>query len=192
MLVALLLALGLVRSVTRTTIWHDNDRLFRQAVIDSPMAYRAHYMLGAWDFENKRKREGEAEYRKALNLFPYDPFLAYNMAEQYRMVGLCGPAVPLYRWTHGLDPNFSLGNGAFAWCLLNEGQYAEAKTRALDAIRLGSDVKDMRRVIFLADSAGTADRRKGATVRPAGVPARGKLPETMQKAASGTSGATRG
>src|SRR5262249_8968304 len=117
---AIVVAAGLARSIARTTVWRENDRLFRQAVIHSPLAYRAHYMLGAWHFENKRKREGEAEYRKALSLFPYDPFLSYNMAEQYRQVGLCGPALPLFRWTFGLDPKFPLGRSAFAWCLLNE------------------------------------------------------------------------
>ena len=189
---AVVLLAAVVRSVQRTTVWRDNDRLFHQAVIDSPSAYRAHYMLGAWDFENKRKREGETEYRKALNLFPYDPFLSYNMAEQYRLVGLCGPALPLYRWTHGLDPKFPLGHGAFAWCLLNEGHYDEAKVRALDAIRAGGDLKGMRRVIFLADSARAADARGVAAGGHATLPARGKVPESMQKAAAATNVHARG
>ena len=188
----LLIAAGCVRSARRTTVWHDNDRLFRQAVIDSPDAYRAHYMLGAWDFENKRKRDGEAEYRKALNLFPYDPFLSYNMAEQYRTVGLCGPALPLYRWTFNLDPRFPLGHGAFAWCLLNEGQYVEARARALDAIRVGADLTGMRRVIFLADSASAADERKASHAPAAFAGASGKVPGSMQKTPRTTHGSPNG
>jgi hypothetical protein len=183
---AALLIVGSVRSIQRTTVWRDNERLFHQAVIDSPSAYRAHYMLGAWAFENKRKREGETEYRKALSLFPYDPFLSYNMAEQYRLVGLCGPAIPLYRWTHGLDAHFPLGHGAFAWCLLNEGFYAEARDRALDAIRVGGDLRGMRRVIFIADSAFAADTRKAAEAKRTHAGASGNLPETMQKAPAAT------
>ena len=62
---AALIAAAMARSIQRTTVWRDNDRLFRQAVLDSPLDYRAHFMLGAWDFEQKRKREGEAEYRKS-------------------------------------------------------------------------------------------------------------------------------
>src|SRR5262249_27700183 len=61
----LVLAAGTSRSLQRTTVWRNNARLFRQAVIDSPFSYRAHYMLGAYDFEEKRRREGEAEYHKA-------------------------------------------------------------------------------------------------------------------------------
>lgn len=189
---ALVLLAGTARSIQRTTVWHDNDRLFHQTVVDSPLAYRAHYMLGAWDFENNRKREGEAEYHKALSLFPYDPFLSYNMAERYRTAGLCGPALPLYRWTHGLDPHFPLGHGAFAWCLLNEGHYAEARTRAFDAIRFGSDIRLMRRVIFLADSVTAADRTQTPMGAHAEAASRGKLPDSMQKAAENTNVHPRG
>lgn len=183
---ALLLVGGAWRSIQRTPVWHDNERLFHQAVVDSPSAYRAHYMLGAWDFDNKRKRDGETEFRKALNLFPYDPFLSYNMAEQYRTVGLCGPAIPLYRWAHGLDPKFPLGHGALAWCLLNEGQFTEARARALDALRYGGEVRQMRRVIFLADSATAANRKRASTERHAEATSHGKLPESMQKTAAAT------
>ena len=173
---------GATRSALRTRVWRDNDTLFRQAVIDSPLAYRAHYMLGAWDFENKRKRDGEIEYRKALNLFPYDPSLSYNMAEQYRNAGLCGPAIPLYRWTRGLEPYFPLGHSAFAWCLLNEGLYDEAKLMALDAMRSGADLKAMRRIMFLADSAKASDVHAETSSPVAVAGGASKLRDSLQKA----------
>src|SRR5262249_195136 len=183
---------GATHSMLRTRVWHDNDRLFHQAVIDSPSAYRAHYMVGAWAFENKRRREGETEYRKALNLFPYDPFLSFNMAEQYRLVGLCGAALPLYRWTFGLDAKFPLGHGMFAWCLLNEGHYAEARVRALDAIRVGADLKWMRRIIALADSARTGDSGRATAEEQMYVGVDGKKPQSVQKAAPPTNVHPRG
>src|SRR4029078_9476274 len=102
---------GSARSVSRSRAWKDTETIFNQAVIDAPESYRAHYMLGAWSFEQKRKRIGEAEYRKAMTLFPYDPFLSYNMAEQYRQVGLCRAAVAFYRRSRGVGPNFPLGRG---------------------------------------------------------------------------------
>jgi protein O-mannosyl-transferase len=168
------LAAGLAWSTWRTTFWHDNDRLFRQAVKDTPLAYRAHYMLGAWHFENERRREGEAEYRHALKLFPYDPFLSYSLAEQYRRVGMCGPALPLYRWTFGLDTNFKYGRSAFAWCLLNEDSYDEAREQALKAIDAGADVRSMHRVIFITDSVN-ATKRPSPVARAGAV---GKLPDS--------------
>ncbi len=156
--VAALIA-GVLRSETRSTVWRDNETLFRQAVIDAPDSYRAHYMLGAWHFENLRKRDGEAEYRRALHLFPYDPYLSYNMAEQYRNVGLCDAAIPLYQWTQSLDPHFPLGHTSFAMCLLEKDRFDEAKAMALDAMTYGGDIKVLRRLVFLADSAKAATHR---------------------------------
>ena len=160
---AIVLLTGAVRSAERTMIWHDNDTLFHQAVIDSPFAYRAHFMLGAWDFEKKRKRLGEAEFRKALSLFPYDAFLAYNLADQYTRAGMCGPAIPLYEWSQSVEPRLTLGRGAYAGCLLNENRFDEARAKALQAITLGANVREMRRIIFLADSVKAADTRVHAT-----------------------------
>jgi hypothetical protein len=177
------LTTGMVRSIERTPVWRDNDRLFHQAVIDSPRAYRAHYMLGAWDFEYQRKRDGENEYHTALSLFPYDAYLSFNMAEQYRRAGLCAPAIPLYRWTFGLDPYFPLGHGMYAWCLLNDGQYDSARVRALDGIRSGADLKWMRRIIFLADSARIADGQAKTHGMRADADGPGKVPESVQKTA---------
>ncbi|HEX3867925.1 MAG TPA: tetratricopeptide repeat protein [Gemmatimonadaceae bacterium] len=154
---AALLIAGAVKSARRSTVWRDNDTLFRRAVVDAPDSYRAHYMLGAWYFENKRKRDGEAEYRHALHLFPYDPYLSYNMAEQYRSVGLCDAAIPLYKWTQSLDPKFPLGHTSFASCLLEKGRFDEAKAMAFDAMRYGGDVRVLRRLVFLADSAKKAE-----------------------------------
>jgi hypothetical protein len=159
-LLAILLIAGATWSVVRTRVWHDNNTLFHQAIIDSPRAYRAHYMLGSWAFEQKRKREGESEYRKALSLFPYDPGVSYSLAERYRSEEMCGAAVPLYRWTHALSPDFPLGHTAFAWCLLNEGQYDEAKRAAMDAVRIGGDLKTLHQIMFWADSAKAANAKR--------------------------------
>ena len=165
---------GVARSVSRTGVWKDNDTLFNHAVADAPDSYRAHYMLGAWSFSQGRKRIGEAEYRRALNLFPYDPAVSYNMAEEYRHVGMCAPAVPLYRWTRDLDPNFPFGRNDHALCLLEIGRYDEAKQVALGLIASGGSVKLGRRLLFLADSAKAADTAggRGGPVGLAGIPSK--------------------
>ena len=177
----LLVVTGAARSAMRTRVWKDNDTLFRQAVLDAPDAYRAHFMLGAWAFSHQRKREGEAEYRKALKLFPYDPFLAYNLAVEYEHVGMCGAAVPMFQWAFNVDSTFAMGRSALAWCLLNESRYDEARAAAIDAFRYGAEPPRLRRIIFLADSSKAADMARGKPrlVTQAGEPS--KLPETMQK-----------
>jgi protein O-mannosyl-transferase len=169
--VVLLLVAGVVRSGSRTLVWKDNETLFNHSVLDSPNAYRAHYMLGAWSFEKNRMRIGEAEYKEALALFPYDPSVSYNLAERYRSAGLCRPAVPLYRWTRGLDPNYPFGRTALAACLLADSDYVAAKAAALDAIGSGGPLKTLRGMIATADSAIAAQKSQPAVpVTLAGAP----------------------
>jgi hypothetical protein len=183
--VGVALIAGVARSATRTTVWRDNETLFAHMVIDAPNSYRAHYMYGAWSFEKNRLRLGEAEYKKALELFPYDPFLAYNLAEQYRAKGLCAPAIPLYRWSRGLDPKFPLGRIALTQCLMETGAFAEAKVAGLEAVRAGAAVRLAQQLIASADSAMAAQK--------AGVPGAAstdhskrafmssKVPDSVQK-----------
>lgn len=151
-LVTFVLAAAIARSAMRTRIWKDNSRLFEHAVRDVPDSYRAHYMLGAWAFENGDVRRGETEYRRALKLFPYDPAVSYNMAEEYRRLGLCEPAVPLYKWTRELDPDFPFGRIAYAYCLVQTGHYADGRQMAYLALSVGGDHRAVRRILNAADS----------------------------------------
>jgi len=187
--VVLILVLGGVRSASRTTVWHDNDILLRQAVVDAPFSYHSHYMLGGWEFQTRQLRVGEIEMKKALSLFPYDPALAFGLAVQYSSVGMCRPAVPLYRWARELNPG-APRNIFYARCLLEVGDYDGARAEALEVIRTGGELSVPRRVIFLADSAKAAEDkgRRGGQVAPAGSSGgTGKPPESMQKAARRTS-----
>lgn len=150
-----ILAAGSWRSITRTNVWHDNERLFKQAVVDAPLSYRAHYMLGAWMFETGRKIEGEQSYRHALALFPYDPFMSYNLALQYQMSHMYKPAIPLYRWAFEIAPHFREGEGRenLALCYLYTNDFTDAREQALKGMGMGgSRLKDMRRIVQLADS----------------------------------------
>lgn len=173
--ITLILAAAITRSAVRTRVWRDNSTLFAHAVIDAPNSYRAHYMYGAWHFENGDVRPGEAEYRRALKLFPYDPAVSYNMADQYRRLGLCEPALPLYKWTRELDPDFPFGRFAYADCLLRTGHYAEAKQMAYVALSAGGDRRLTRRILAAADSLAQAHpaQDSAAAARPVRS---GKLP----------------
>lgn len=183
---ALVLAAGMKRSMQRSTVWHDNNRLFRQAVIDSPDSYRAHFMLGALDFDQKRKSDGEAEYKKAIALFPYDPYVAYALAEQYRAMGWCKAAIPFYRWSEGFPHRASLGREALALCLMDVANYSDGRKNALEAIRYGGDIKMMRRVIAYADSVIRTDSAGKAMGPVTLAGSSGKVPGSVQKARPGT------
>ena len=154
----LLLGLGIARSVTRNPVWHDNERLFRQGVVDAPDSYRSHFMLGVYLFDTNRKAEGEAHYREAIRLFPYDPVMAYAMAEQYRGAGLCGVAIPFYHALFDLAPTANRGYNGLAACLLMTGQVEEARQKALAGIRVGANVSRAREIIGLANQARNSAR----------------------------------
>ena len=153
--VASILIAGGARSAMRTVVWHDNDRLFTQGIIDAPESYRAYYMLGARKFEAGDKRNGERAYRHAMALFPYDPFMAYNFALQYQLRGTCEAAIPLYEWAFAMDPKLrgGQGRGNLAICYANANRPAEAREQALLAMKVGgAPLWQLRRVLQYSDS----------------------------------------
>jgi hypothetical protein len=187
---AALLVLGGVRSWNRTRVWHDNETLFRQSIVDAPRSYRGYFLLGTWDFHHERKRLGEAELRTGMRLFPYDPYMAFNLAEAYRDAGMCAPALPLYRWSRDLDPNVS-GRTEYAWCLMNQGEYDASKAMALEAVRAGGKVSLLHAIIAYDEGAmaHAKDSTGKRTVTEVGGPP-SKLPDTVQKAAAKSGAAT--
>jgi tetratricopeptide (TPR) repeat protein len=128
---AVLLALGIARSVSRNRVWHDDATLHAQGVIDAPTSYRAHFQLGVHYFQTGRLAEGETHYRRAIELFPHDPVMAYAFAEQLRVVGRCDAALPIYQWFFAARPDARQGRMGYALCLLQFRRYDEARESAL-------------------------------------------------------------
>jgi hypothetical protein len=166
---AVLLGLGVARSISRNAVWRSNDALFRQGIVDAPLSYRAHVLLGVHLFENKRKSEGEIHYRHAIQLFPYDPMMIYDMAEKYRGAGMCQPAITLYQWLFTMRPEFRLGHIGHASCLLATLDLAGARAEALRSIEKGGSYRDAHAIITTARQVrDTLDARKarGESIPP--------------------------
>jgi hypothetical protein len=189
--VAAIVAAAAWRSGIRTTVWRTNESLFKQAILDAPDSYRAHYMLGAYFFERKLVLDGEREYRRAMRLFPYDPYMSYNLAQNYVDHRMCEPALPVYEWAFALRPTIGGGRGRnnYAACLLAMKQPAKAREQALIGMRLGgASLERLRAIVAAADS---ALGRGGQNVRPsarASEPPSGttrdrKVPRLVQKTA---------
>lgn len=179
--VAALLVAGTWRSAIRQKVWHDDDILFKTAVRDAPDSYRAHFMLGAWFMENNRMRDGEAEYRRGMQLFQFDPFMAFSFAENYRRFGICKPAIDLYRWAITIDTTMVMGRPQIANCLLLENKLDSAKAAAVDAVRHGGPVKDMHNILVWADSA----KMRLEAAAKAGADS-GETPRSLQKTPEAT------
>jgi hypothetical protein len=146
---------GTMWSAKRTTVWHDNERLFRKTVADYPDSYRAHFMLGSWAFSQQRLSEGEQEFRRAIALFPFDPSPAMALAEQYRRIGTCPQAITYYRIAQTIDPK--LAHVDMAKCLVKERQYAEARAQIRTAMSAGGATPYLHRLLVWVDARAAND-----------------------------------
>lgn len=140
--VAVLIALGITRSVTRNRDWLNNETLFRQGIVDAPASYRLHWLLGNHLHNSGREEEGLRHLQQALRLFPYDPMLPYLVAEGLRKRGNCVTAVPLYEWAFELAPSLRHLQLGLAICHLVAFRLEDAKRVTLDALRYGAEHDD--------------------------------------------------
>jgi tetratricopeptide (TPR) repeat protein len=147
---AALLALGIARSYTRNQVWHDDDRLWRRGVRDAPNSYLAHFRLGLHLFSRGELSDGEAHYRRSIELFPHDPLVAFAFAEQLRQVGRCDAAIPFYQWLFQARPDSRRGHLGYATCLLGQGRFQEAREEALVWLRRGGRVTSGRQILLAA------------------------------------------
>jgi hypothetical protein len=163
-----LIWLGVVRSITRTADWRNNDRLFDVAVETSPNTYRSHYMRGAWLMSQKRYAEGEREYFRAIALFPQDPAVMYNLGQEYFYAGNFRRSYLMFDQAERLSPRFFDVQARKALALAGLGRYGEARILAAQALQIGvGDTAAMRAVLNAADLDATSRRRllEGASQR---------------------------
>lgn len=150
---ALAMGLGVWRSYTRNGVWRDDDHLWRQSVLDAPDSYLAHFRLGLHLLALGEHSLGEKHYRRAIELFPHDPLVAYSFAEQLRAAGKCDAAIPLYHWLFEAAPDARRGHLGYAACLVGQGRFDEAREQTLVWIRRGGRLS-MARQILVAAKAG--------------------------------------
>jgi len=146
----LAIGLGVWRSHTRNRVWRDDDHLWRQSVLDAPESYLAHFRLGLHLLARGEQRLGEEHYRRAIELFPHDPLVAYSFAEQLRAAGRCDAAIPLYHWLFEASPDSRRGHLGYAACLVGLGRFDEARGEALVWIRRGGRLSMARQILIAA------------------------------------------
>jgi hypothetical protein len=92
-----LLAGACIRSATRQSAWRDQATFVAHLQRDAPASYRTHW-INAHELAKRRDRAGtERELLRALELFPGDPRLLWEIADRYASTGRCAEALPLYR-----------------------------------------------------------------------------------------------
>lgn len=129
-MVAVILGLWGWRSASRATIWHDDERLIRQTVLDAPLSYRAHALMGRLHFDTGDPEAGEREYLTAIQLYPYDANVFAGLAQRYRNAELYQQAIPLFRKALELAPEMIPARNMLIACLVKTGNH-EAALREL-------------------------------------------------------------
>ncbi|MEP6992432.1 MAG: hypothetical protein ABJA80_15980 [bacterium] len=142
----LLLAAGLARSIDRQRVWKNNDVFFTALMHDAPNGYRAHYLFARHIGLKGRLSQMEIEYRRAIRIFPYDAGMTMSVADAYTRAGLCAPAVALFEWTYGVEPETGEGRYEYVYCLARLGRWTDVRREALAGLRLvpPRDVRLMR------------------------------------------------
>jgi hypothetical protein len=151
----MLLVLGLARSIDRQRVWKNNDVFFDQLVKDVPNGYRAHFLRGRQVGSHTQLRQTEMEYKRAIQLFPYDVSMTLVIASDYHRAGMCGPAVALLRWSYAVEPTITDGRYQYVDCLAKMGRWSESRDAALEGLRYvdAKQSRGLRRQVASADSA---------------------------------------
>jgi hypothetical protein len=155
------LLFGAWRSYQRTKVWKDNGTLFDHAVLDAPGVYRSHYMRAIWKFDQKQMVEGEREMRIAMSLYDGDPYLYFELGQQYLNAHEYQAAARLFRRSLQCDSTFTLGRGRLAVALAELNDWPEAQRQALIALsETTGPSPTVRAVLRLATRELNRDRAK--------------------------------
>lgn len=164
--IALLLLLGAWRSAHRQLVWRSNATVFAQAPIDAPLSYRAHDVYAGLLFDRGDNVGGVREARIALTLYPHDPVLYRDLAQEYMRAGMCDAAVPLLQ--RSVEEPASVETDArllLAECLLAEHDPMSARREVLRGVSEGHYHyygSGYHKVLLAIDSATHAPRVQGS------------------------------
>lgn len=162
-LLVVLLGGGVVRSSTRNTAWHDNEKLFRQTVLDVPMSYRAHWMLAEYLTDAGQTAEGLDEMLLAVVLGRRnDPGLLSFAADRFRMANQCPRAMGMYRRAIEIEPTLPELRFNASVCLIQLGKFEEAKSLAHQGLEAANNDGRLLRVLIVADSLANLSKRRNS------------------------------
>lgn len=164
LLVVLLIGLGVVRSATRNTFWHDSDSAFEKMVDEAPLNFKAHFAYGGQLFERHKGKDGELEWRVAIALMPEYHGVYMDLAHKYREAHVCQAAIPLYQKALQVEPDLPIANISIAACQLELARWRDARTTSRVAIADGMYRRAFRFIIDRADSALVAQDSLDPTI----------------------------
>ena len=164
-LLAIVLTLGIGRSVERTYSWKDSDTVFNTLLADAPNDFKAHWAMGNLLWERHRALDAELQWQMAIRLMPDYYAVRVDLAHKYRELHHCDAAVPLYVKALEIEPALPLARIGLAACYLELSQYRNARLTSLLAVADGYSPRAFRFVAEIADSALVATDSGGGINR---------------------------
>jgi hypothetical protein len=134
-LLAVVLAVGAVRSVARVSVWHDDEAAFRALKRDAPRSYRTLWMVGKDEFQAGHWGSGERLLQAAIGMAPAVTGPRFDLARFYWDAGLWRPAAEQLRAATAVDSGFVPAWTLLPRALLAAGDTAGARMAAREALR---------------------------------------------------------
>ena len=162
---AIVLTLGVSRSAERQRSWRNSDTVFTTLAADAPLNFKSHYTYGGRLFEQRRAKDAEKEWQKAIALMPEYHGVYVDLAHKYREAHICRAAIPNYQKGLALEPALPLARVGLVACYLELAQFHRARSESRSAIADGFYRRAFEYMIEKADSALAANDSLDGTNR---------------------------
>jgi hypothetical protein len=135
--VLILLGAGAYWSARRQPVWYDNERLFRQTLVDAPNNYRVHWLWSRHLLTLGREEEAAEALQRAAALYSADPVVFEDWGQLQRAAGACDEAIVSLERALAIDATRIIARSRLVYCLIEQGQLATARRVAETGVTLG-------------------------------------------------------
>jgi tetratricopeptide (TPR) repeat protein len=101
---AVVVGLGLARTIVRVPVWRSNATIFPQLVEDAPGSFRSYWVAGGLALEHGDSARAEQLMRQALQIHPLHPSIWSDLAAQLERQGRWPEAARFFSVAHQLAP----------------------------------------------------------------------------------------
>ena len=133
-------------------MWRTQESLLEQTVVDAPRSYGAHLALARFLDDSGKTILAGPHFREAAALNPAVLDRERRLGDQFRLNGLCRPAVRHYRFPLVARPEDAVVRASSVACLLHLGKYQEARVTAEPGLNDPRSRAYFERAIRTADS----------------------------------------
>lgn len=134
-----LMLVFIIQTRQQVLVWRNNETLFRHALAVTSNNYVIHMTLGSELWNQGRRNEAIAEYRKAIKITPQYPDHYFILATALLLEGKAEEAAKEYRKTLELRPDFPFAHTNLGMALQKMGRFEEAITEYKEGLRVVPD-----------------------------------------------------